>query len=97
MDIVRSSLTEETASTPGWVDGQIDALFAPFGTPAAAAREAYAACLGGVRGDVDVDLGHDRCRLQAVADVQAALPDHPAIPEFARALLALEAEISAST
>jgi hypothetical protein len=90
----RSSLTEETPATPGWVDGRIEAVFAPLGEPAVAVREAYAECLAGVRGAVDTDAGHDRCRARALAALQDLQIDGAAID---RALQALEAEISAGT
>ncbi len=95
--MTRSSLTEETAATPGWVDGRIDEVFAPLGPKAAPAREAYANCLAGVRGAVDSDGGHDRCRLAAVATLRSALDDESGLDEFDRTLQALEAEISADT
>lgn len=95
--MTRSSLTEETPSTPGWVDGRVDEVFAPFGPAAAAAREAYATCLGGVRGDVDMDGGHDRCRMAALTALREAGIDEAALDEFNRTLEALEAEISADT
>ena len=92
--MTRSSLTEETPSTPGWVDGRVDALFAPFGAAGAAVGAAYATCLAGVRGAVDVDAGHDRCRRAALAGLRDADGDLGALD---RGLQALEAEISAST
>ena len=92
-----SALTEETPSTPGWVDSRIDKVFEPFGQPAAATREAYAACLAGVRGAVDVDGGHDRCRIQALQALRSAEHDEDRITELDHALQALEAEISAGT
>ena len=90
----RSSLTEETPATPGWVDDRIDAVFAPLGAGAAAVREAYAICLAGVRGSVDTDAGHDRCRARAMASLRDTGVD---VSEIDRALQALEAEISAGT
>ena len=89
-----SSLPEETPATPGWVDSRIDAVFAKFGPAAIPAREAYAACLAGIRGAVDIDTGHDRCR----AEVLAALQDSGAdVAALNRELEALEAEISNGT
>jgi hypothetical protein len=42
-------MTEDIAATPGWVDEQLDALFAQLpDTPEVnSARDAYAACLAG--------------------------------------------------
>ena len=91
--MTRSSLTEETPSTPGWVDRRIRELLAPYGDAAVAAGNAYADCLAGVRGGVDVDGGHDRCR----RSLMDAL-DNVADPEVLnQQLQALEAEISADT
>lgn len=95
--MTRSSLTEETPSTPGWVDGRIDAAFAPLGPKAVAAREAYAGCLGGVRGAVDVGGGHDRCRRAALATLRTDLDDESGLAELDQVLEALEAEISEDT
>jgi hypothetical protein len=92
--MIRSSLTEETPATPGWVDGRIDTVFAPLGAAAVPAREAYATCLAGVRGSVDTDAGHDRCRARALAALRDLDIDVAALD---RALQALEAELSAST
>jgi hypothetical protein len=92
--VSRSSLTEETPATPGWVDDRIDAVFAPLGAGTVAIREAYALCLAGVRGSVDVDAGHDQCRARALAALRDAGVE---IEPVDRALQALEAEISAGT
>ncbi len=92
--MTRSSLTEETPSTPGWVDAKIRTLFAPLGNAGEAPRDAYADCLAGVRGGVDVDGGHDRCRKTAIAAVREIAPD---VDGLDRALQALEAEISRDT
>ena len=93
--MTRSSLTEETASTPGWVESRIREIFDPFGDAIpAGAREAYVNCLAGVRGAVDVDTGHDRCRRTLMDAVRYKLPDPDT---FNRTLEALEAEISHDT
>ena len=92
--MTRSSLTEETPATPGWVDVRIREIFAPYGPQTAGARDAYADCLAGVRGSVDVDAGHDRCRRSALAAVEGVIEDIPALD---LALQALEAEISNAT
>ncbi len=92
--MTRSSLTEETPSTPGWVDRRIRELLAPHGDVAAAAGNAYADCLAGVRGGVDVDGGHDRCRRALMETLGEDVTDREGLD---RQLQALEAEISAST
>ena len=89
-----SSLPEETPATPGWVDDRIDAVFASLGPAAIPAREAYAACLAGIRGAVDIDAGHDRCRAEALAALKDTGADLAALN---RELEALEAEISNGT
>jgi hypothetical protein len=92
--VSRSSLTEETPATPGWVDDRIDAMFAPLGAGAVAVREAYAMCLAGVRGAVDTDAGHDLCRRRAIEALRESGADIAALDS---AMQALEAEISAGT
>ena len=93
--MTRSSLTEETPATPGWVDDRVAALFAPLGDAAKPVGDAYADCLAGVRGAVDTDSGHDRCRREALAAVR----DVPGVKldGLDKALQALEAEISNGT
>ena len=92
--MTRSSLTEETPSTPGWVDRRIRELLAPYGDAAAAAGNAYADCLAGVRGGVDVDGGHDRCRRALMEALDETVADRGALDQK---LQALEAEISTDT
>jgi hypothetical protein len=92
--VSKSSLTEETPATPGWVDDRIDAMFAPLGASAGAVREAYALCLAGVRGAVDTDAGHDGCRRRAIESLRESGADLAALDQ---AMQALEAEISAGT
>ena len=91
--LTRSSLTEETPATPGWVNARIKQVFAPFGDRAVAVGEAYASCLAGVRGAVDIDSGHDRCRQAALA----AIEDPAHRDALDHALQALEAEVSDDT
>ena len=90
----RSSLTEETPATPGWVDRRVREIFAPFGEGAGGVGTAYADCLAGVRGAVDVDAGHDRCRRTAIGAIEGTGGD---LGELDRQLQALEAEISNGT
>ncbi len=89
-----SSLPEETPATPGWVDRRVREIFAALGDGATAAGDAYADCLAGVRGAVDVDFGHDTCRRAALASVEGSTVDVGALD---RELQALEAEISNGT
>ncbi len=92
----RSSLTEETPNAPGWADSRIDEVFGGMALDDAgvAAREAYADCLAGCRGAVDVDAGHDGCRRALLAALDAAGADTQGLEQR---LMALEAEISAGT
>ena len=90
----RSSLTEETPATPGWVDRRIRDIFTPFGDDGIAAGNAYADCLAGVRGGVDTDAGHDQCRRTALNTMEGVTPDLDALD---KTLQALEAEISNAT
>lgn len=90
----RSSLTEETPAAPGWVDRRVRETFAPYGDTGKAAGDRYADCLAGVRGGVDVDGGHDRCRHAALAMLRDTQGD---LGDLDRALQALEAELSNGT
>ena len=92
--MIRSSLTEETPATPGWVDRRVREIFGPLGEAGVAAGNAYADCLAAVRGAVDVDAGHDRCRRAALAAIEGDAAD---IDGLDRQLQALEAEISNAT
>lgn len=90
----RSSLTEETPATPGWVDARVRELFSPFGSDAIGIREAYVDCLAGVRGSTDTDMGRDRCRATAISTLATLDGDIAALD---LELQALEAEIAQST
>ena len=92
--MTRSSLTEDTPMTPGWVDARIRSLFAPFGEGGITAGDTYATCLADVGGSVDVELRYDRCRSQAARAIAELGGDAEA---FDRTLQALEAEIESST
>ncbi len=92
--MTRSSLTEETPATPGWVDRRIAEIFDPLGPETMPARNAYAECLAGARGSVDVDLSHDRCRRTLLAAVDGKVADLAALD---RVLQEMEAEISSGT
>ncbi len=92
--MTRSSLTEETPATPGWVDRRIAEIFGPLGPELTAERDAYADCLAGARGSVDVDASHDRCRRTLLAAVEGKASD---LANLDRTLQALEAEISSGT
>ena len=90
----RSSLTEETPAAPGWVEPRVRAIFEALGPDAVKVGSDYTDCLAGVRGAVDTDTGHDRCRRTALASLEGIVADLDAID---RQLQALEAEISNAT
>ncbi len=92
--MTQSSLTEETPAAPGWVDRRVRDIFAPLGETGTAAGNAYADCIAGVHGAVDVDGGHDRCRRAALAALDGAAAN---LDEVDRQLQALEAELSNAT
>ncbi len=92
--MTQSSLTEETPAAPGWVERRIREIFAPLGPETAGAGDAYADCLAGARGAVDVDAAHDRCRRALLDAVDGKVADRGALD---RSLQALEAEISEAT
>jgi len=76
------------------VDERLETIFGPLGPAVAQARDVYANCLAGVRGAIDTDQGHDRCRRALLRAVNGIVPDVAALD---RALQALEAEISADS
>lgn len=91
------SSTEDVPVTPGWVDSELDEIFAslPQRPTIAAARTGYADCLAASR--VGVEAGHDRCRhvlLDALAADGIAVQDRGPLEQR---LEALEAEITART
>ena len=92
--MTRSSLTEATPATPGWVDAKIRAIFQPLGEAGIRVGDAYADCLAGVRSVPDVDQGRDRCRAVAIRELGAFVEDTAALD---RTLQALEAEIASAT
>ena len=68
------STTEETPSTPGWVESSLDAILAslPYDSARLAAfRASYLDCLAGCGRTGDLDSEHDACRkglLRALQD-----------------------------
>ena len=91
-------MTEEIASTPGWVEQRLDEVFAALPPGAATARTAYGACLGRRKAPAAPSdmLGaeFDGCRAalrHALAGLQL---DKDALAQLDRQLEALEAEIA---
>ncbi len=95
--ITDPSSTEEVPATPGWVESELDEIFAalPQRPAVTAARSRYAECLAAsTRG---AEAAHDRCRRDLLeALVQDGVRDGPG-RELERRLEALEAEITART
>lgn len=96
-------MTEEIAATPGWVDERLDELFAPLpATPAvAAARSAYANCLGSRKAPAAPSdmLGaeFEACRPALHRALQQAGVDAELLAGLEGGLEALEAEIAADS
>ena len=93
---MKVSNTEAAAVTPGWVEGELDEIFAGLPGVTAAHQSAYADCLAGSRSG-DTEASHDRCRETLLARL-----DSDGVPAEVRAglrekLEALEAEITART
>ena len=91
-------MTEEIASTPGWVEQRLDEAFAGLPASADPAREAYGACLGRRKAPAAPSdmLGSEfnGCRA-ALRRMLAGLGlDGDAMAQLDRRLEALEAEIA---
>ena len=93
-------MTEEIAGTPGWVDTELDRVFAPLpaGAAVTAARAAYADCLARQKDPVAPadDLGSEfnGCRAQLRAALAEAGVTGTAWANLDAALETLEAEIT---
>lgn len=91
-------MTEEIASTPGWVEQRLDDVFAALPASSGPAREAYGACLGrqkapGAPSDM-LGAEFDGCR-PALHHALAALGlASDTLAQLDRQLEALEAEIA---
>ncbi|MBB2166971.1 hypothetical protein HLH36_01135 [Gluconacetobacter aggeris] len=91
--------TEDVPSTPGWVEGSVEAAFATLpcsGPGVMVLRNAYLDCLANTPRTEDLDAAHDRCRqalLKALAAREKIGPE--ALRAFETRLEAVEAEISA--
>lgn len=97
----RSSLTEETAATPSWVETRLDAIIAALPAPAAGAmwaeRDGYLDCLAGTAGPGDPLLGQQRCHQAVLRRLRADGLDAAATARLHEQLEALEAELAAGT
>lgn len=92
--------TEDTPSTPGWVESSLDAILADLPVAAeklAALRASYLDCLAGCGRAGDLDAEHDACRsaflggLSSVLDLSA--PDRRVLEQK---LEKLELDISSN-
>ncbi len=90
---MKASNTEEGPVAPGWVDQELDEIFA--GLPEGH-RAQYADCLAGSRVG-DVEASHDRCRVALLAQLQADGVEDGVREGLRERLEALEAEITART
>lgn len=91
-------MTEEIASTPGWVEQKLDEAFAGLPDSAGPAREAYGACLGRRKAPAapsDI-LGSEfnGCRTALHHALAGLGLDGDALAQLDRQLEALEAEIA---
>ena len=91
-------MTEEIASTPGWVEQRLDEAFAGLPDGAGPAREAYGACLGrrkapGAPSDM-MGAEFNGCRTVLHHALTELGLDGDALAQLDRRLEALEAEIA---
>jgi hypothetical protein len=89
--------TEDAPSTPGWVEGSVEEIFASLPPHPATTRlrDAYLDCLAGARAPNDLDASHDRCRAALLQALQQTLdPGTATLAALERRLEALEAEIT---
>ena len=89
--------TEDVPVTPGWVESELDEIFAslPQRPTIATARTGYADCLAASR--VGVEAGHDRCRRTLLEALQADGVEQEPRRALELRLEALEAELTART
>ena len=91
-------MTEEIASTPGWVEQRLDAAFAGLPESAGPAREAYGACLGRRKAPAAPSdmLGAEfnGCRTALHRALMELGLDSDMLAQLDRRLEALEAEIA---
>ncbi|NHO32887.1 hypothetical protein [Acetobacter fallax] len=66
--------TEDTPAAPGWLEPEVDVAFALLGLTGAGverARDSYIDCLACVPRTMDLDVGHDACRLGLLRALKA--------------------------
>ncbi len=89
------SATEDVPTTPGWVEGELDAILAALpGRPAITViRARYLDCLAAS----GTEVARDRCRAAFLRDLEQDGVGAPERQAIERRLIALEAEISTRT
>ncbi len=93
---MKVSNTEDSAVTPGWVDQELDEIFAGLPAQSAGQRAAYAECLAASRTG-DVEGAHDRCRTVLLEGLRGDGVEAAALARLVDRLEALEAEITTRT
>ncbi len=93
---MKVSSTEEGPVAPGWVDQELDEIFAGLPGVSAGHQAEYARCLAGSRVG-DVEASHDRCRVRLLGQLEADGVEGGAREALRERLEALEAELTART
>ena len=93
---MKVSNTEDVPVAPGWVDQELDGIFAGLPGVSAGHQAQYAECLAGSRMG-DVEGLHDRCRVTLLAALEADGVEAGVREGLRERLEALEAEITART
>jgi hypothetical protein len=94
-------VTEEIASTPGWVEERLDTIFAALPAAAGPGRDAYASCLArskapGAPSDL-LGAEFQGCRSALRQALLRAGVDGATLDRLGEQLEALEAEITADS
>lgn len=93
---MKVSNTEEVPVAPGWVDQELDEIFADLPGVSAGHQAQYAQCLAGSRVG-DVEASHDRCRVRLLEQLEADGVEAGVREGLRERLEALEAELTART
>ncbi len=93
---MKASNTEEGPVAPGWVDQELDEIFAGLPGVSSGHQAQYAQCVAGSRVG-DVEASHDRCRVRLLEQLQADGVEDGVREGLRERLEALEAEITART
>jgi hypothetical protein len=93
---MKVSNTEEGPVAPGWVDQELDEIFAGLSGVTAGHQAEYARCLAGSRVG-DVEASHDRCRVRLLEQLDMDGVEEAVREGLRERLEALEAELTART